>query len=61
MTGPLGHTKAIKFRRYGIRQGPLYSVALVMLWLGWHSHSGLELMNLSLKMKTFTLVSLGVN
>jgi len=61
MTGPLGHEKAVKCRRYRVGQAPLQSMTLVIVWLGWHSHSGLELMNLSLKLEMFTLVSLGVN
>lgn len=62
MTGPLGHAKAVKFRRYTIGQVLLYSVMLGIL-CGW---SGIliiawNLTSLSLNLKIYTLVTLGVN
>lgn len=62
MTGPSGHAKAVKFRRYTIGQALLYSVTLWIL-CGW---SGIliiawNLTSLSFNLKMYTLVTLGVN
>lgn len=62
MTGPLGHAKAVKFRRYTIVQTLLYSMTQGILG-GW---SGILIMawnltNLSSNLKMYVLVTLGAN